>query len=40
MKSRSHVDRRIDRKVFAKTARKTHVLNIPGRRCSRGGERL
>lgn len=40
MKARKKVNPRIDRKVFAKTAGKTHVMNIPGKVQSRGGTRL
>ena len=40
MKSRSKVNRRVDHRVFAKTVRKTHKLNIPGQVMQRGGTRL
>lgn len=37
---RSRTNRRVDKKVFKKTASRTHVKNIPGRVISRGGTRL
>lgn len=40
MKSRSRVHRRIDHRIFAKTARRTHKLNIPGRVMQTGGTKL
>lgn len=40
MKIRSHVNRRVDKKVFARTARKTNKLNVPGQVMQRGGTRL
>lgn len=40
MKSRSRVYSRKDHRIFAKTARKTHKLNIPGQVMQRGGTRL
>lgn len=40
MKSRSRVNRRVDKRVFKKTAAKTHALNIPGKIMQRGGTRL
>lgn len=40
MKSRSRVNRRVDKRVFKKTAAKTHALNIPGQVMQRGGTRL
>lgn len=38
--ARSRVNRRRDHKIFARTARKTNIKNIPGRIISRGGVRL
>ena len=40
MKTRQRVNRRVDHRIFAKTARKTHSLNIPGKVMQRGGTRL
>lgn len=40
MKSRSHVNKRVDRKIFKKTASRTNVRNVPGHMVSRGGTRL
>ena len=37
MKSRSRVNRRTDKRVFKKTAVKTHVKNLPGHTNTRGG---
>ena len=37
MKTRSRVNRRVDRKIFSKTARRTNVKNIPGHTMNRGG---
>lgn len=40
MKSRQRVNRRVDKKIFSKTAARTNVKNIPGHVVSRGGIRL
>ena len=40
MKSRSHVSRRKDRRIFKKTAMATDKKNIPGQIMQRGGIRL
>lgn len=40
MKMRSRVNARKDRRIFAKTAARTDVKNIPGKVVSRGGIRL
>lgn len=40
MKSRQRVRKSVDRKIFRKTAMKTHSLNVPGRVMQRGGTRL
>lgn len=40
MKTRSRVNKRIDKKVFSKTAARTNIKNIPGKIISRGGVRL
>lgn len=34
---RSKVNRRVDRKIFRKTAMRTNAKNIPGRYVPRGG---
>ena len=40
MKTRSRVRKSTDRRIFKKTAMKTHSLNIPGKVMQRGGTRL
>lgn len=40
MKTRSRVRKSVDRRIFKKTASKTHALNIPGKVMQRGGTRL
>lgn len=40
MRSRQRVNRRVDRRIFSKTARRTDVRNIPGKLVQRGGTRL
>lgn len=40
MSKRVRVNPRRDRRIFARTARKTDVKNIPGRVVQRGGIRL
>ena len=40
MKKRVRVNRVKDHRVFAKTARKTDIRNIPGKIVQRGGIRL
>lgn len=37
---RKRVNRRLDQKIFKKTANKTHVKNISGKRNMRGGFHL
>lgn len=37
---RKRVNKRVDRKVFARTASKINVKNIPGKIVQRGGIRL
>ena len=31
---------RKDKRIFSKTAKRTHVKNLPGHKCSRGGTDL
>lgn len=40
MKTRSRVRKSVDRRIFRKTASRTHRLNIPGQVLQRGGTRL
>lgn len=40
MKKRVRINRAKDHRVFAKTARKTDIRNIPGKVVQRGGIRL
>ena len=40
MKARSKVRKSTDRRIFRKTASRTHSLNIPGKILQRGGTRL
>lgn len=40
MKSRQRVKKSVDRRIFRKTASKTHPLNVPGQVLQRGGTRL
>lgn len=40
MRMRSKVNRGRDKRIFARTAVKTNVKNIPGKIISRGGIRL
>lgn len=40
MKMRQRVNKRIDRKIFSKTAARVKAANIPGRIISKGGTRL
>lgn len=40
MKSRQRVRKSVDRKIFKKTASRTHPLNVPGQIMQRGGTRL
>lgn len=40
MKSRMNTNKRVDKKVFARTASRTHKLNVPGKVMYRGGIRL
>lgn len=40
MKTRSHVNKRVDRRIFKKTASRTNARNIPGHMLQRGGTRL
>lgn len=40
MKMRQKLNKRVDHKVFRKTAARTHKMNIPGQVVSRGGIRL
>lgn len=40
MKSRQRLNRRKDHRIFAKTAKKTNAMNVPGHIVARGGIRL
>ena len=40
MKTRSRVNRKVDKKIFSKTANRTNVRNIPGHITRRGGQVL
>ena len=40
MKTRSHVNKRVDKRVFKKTAARTNARNVPGHMVQRGGTRL
>lgn len=39
-RTRQRVNRRVDHRIFRKTASRTHSLNIPGKVMQRGGTRL
>lgn len=40
MKTRARVNKRVDRKIFKKTAARTNARNVPGHVLQRGGTRL
>ena len=40
MKTRSHVNKRRDRRIFKKTAARTKARNLPGKMVERGGQVL
>lgn len=40
MKTRSHVNKRVDKRVFRKTASRTKARNLPGKMLERGGQCL
>lgn len=40
MRSRQRVNKRVDKKIFRKTAARTNSMNIPGKIIQRGGTRL
>lgn len=40
MKMRQRVNKRVDRKIFSRTAARTKAANIPGKIIQRGGTRL
>lgn len=40
MKTRTRVNRKADKRYFAKTASRTRAINVPGKIVARGGVRL